>query len=246
MIKRRLPDGNIYYYPNGNEGFNSENIDQYIDEIYNDKNPHYYERYYELKNGMIVVDAGAYTGIFTLKASKAVGHDGKVIALEPFPSSFNVLAYNVKKNDCKNVILLNEGLGGNICTKKLIVGRNYIGASILNDHNPFLKLLLLYAFTLYKLICRKIKLTEVNLTTLDSLMNKYNIKKIDYLKMDIEGYEKEALLGYTKIKKDNILVLETHNNLDLMLYVIKEKGYKLQNTHIIPINGLQSIIHTKF
>lgn len=246
MIKRILPDGNIYYIPKENYGFNSKNIDKYIDEIYNDKNPHYYEKYYEIKKGMTVVDAGAYTGIFTLKASKAVGSEGIVIALEPFSSSFNVLAYNVKKNKCENVILLNEGLGSSICKKKLIVSKNYIGASILNNHNSILKRLLFFAFTLYRLILRKIKLVEVNLTTLDELMSRYNIKKIDFLKMDIEGYETKALFNYTKIEQGNTLVLETHQNLDMMLYLIKKKGYKLNETHIIPINGSCSIIHTRY
>jgi len=166
--------------------------------------------------------------------------------LEPFSASFNVLAYTVKKNKCENVILLNEGLGSSICKKKLIVDKNYIGASILSNHNTILKQLLLNAFILYKLIRRKIKLVEVNLTTLDELMSRYNIKKIDFLKIDIEGYETEVLLGYTKIKKYNILVIETHQNLGRILYLIKEKGYKLNDTHVIPINGSCSIIHTKF
>ena len=78
------------------------------------------------------------------------------------------------------------------------------------------------------------------------MISRCNIIKIDFLKIDIEGYETEALLSYTKIEKDNILVLETHNNLDKMLYLIKEKGYKLNETHINPINGSCSIIHTKF
>lgn len=195
---------------------------------------------------MTVVNAGAYTGIFTLKASKAVGSEGIVIALEPFSSSFNVLAYNVKKNKCENVILLNEGLGSRICKKKLIVSKkNYIGASILNNQDSILKKFLIFAFTLYRMIRRKIKLVEVNLTTLDELINRYDIIKIDFLKMDIEGYETQALLSYTKMEKDNILVIETHKNLDRILYLIKEKGYKLNETHINPINGSHSIIHTK-
>lgn len=246
MIKRILPDGNIYYLPKKYRGFNSKNIDKAIDEIYNDKNPHYYEKYYKIKKGMTVVDAGAYTGIFTLKASKEVGSEGIVIALEPFSPSFNILTYNIKKNKCKNVILINEGLGSCICKKNLIVSKNYVGASILNNQNSILKKSLLFVLILYKLARHKIKIVKVNLTTLNELTNRYSIKKIDFLKMDIEGYETQALLGYTKIKKDSVLIIETHKNLDRVLYLIKEKGCNLNNTHITPINSSHSIVHTKF
>ena len=121
MIKKYLPDGNIYYVPNGLYGFNPENIDKEIDEIYNENNSHHYERYYKIKKGMTVIDAGAYTGIFTLKASKLVGPEGIVIALEPFLISFKILEYNVKKNRCNNVLIFNEGIGRNICKKKMII-----------------------------------------------------------------------------------------------------------------------------
>jgi FkbM family methyltransferase len=246
MIKRILPDGNIYYIPNGYIGFNANNIEKEIDEIYNNKNPHYYEKYYKLKKGMTVVDAGAYTGIFTLKASKAVGPKGRVIAFEPFQPSFNVLTYNIKKNKCDNVILINKGLGENICNKKLIVGKDYIGASILIKHNSIIKRMTYFVFNIYMILSNKKKRVNVELTTLDNIIDTLNIKKIDFLKIDIEGYEIKALLGYTKITKDNILVLETHQNLDKILYLIKEKGYNMDETYIKPINGTSSIIHTKF
>ena len=90
----------------------------------------------------------------------------------------------------------------------------------------------------------KIKLVKVNLTTLDLLINQYNIRKIDFLKIDVEGYEEEAILGYTKMKKGNILIIETHNNLDKMLFLIKQKGYELDTTHVVPITKSNSIIHT--
>lgn len=247
MIKRMLPDGSKYYLPE-NHGFWAENIDEEIDQIYNPEHPHYYEAYYELKEGMTVVDAGAYTGLFTLKASKAVGPDGMVIALEPFPTSFNILALSVKRNRCKNVVLLNEGLGSSNCWKKLIVGDRFISASIKEkrQNQTFHYIILDLLSTLYRLLVSHSRLIKVKLTTLDELMSRFSLKQIHFLKMDIEGYELEALKGYTKTSRNNILSLETHRNLDEVLYLLRKKGYSLNATHIVPINGRNSIVHTRF
>jgi len=251
MIRRILPDGNEYYLPNS--GFhNTVPIDRTIDEIYNSENPHYYEAYYKLEPGMTVVDAGAYAGLLTLKASKVVGPDGLVIALEPFPAAFKVLAYNVKKNRCKNVVLVNAGLWSSTCWKKLIVSKTYISNTVLTSPSSKFGVrghvlsLLAHLQMQHLLLTRRINLVEVKLTTLDKLMESLGVKQIDFLKMDIEGSEKEALKSYTKITKGNILSLETHRNLDTMLYSIRKKGYSLCKTHIVPIDGLHSIIHTRF
>ncbi|MFX0135781.1 MAG: FkbM family methyltransferase [Candidatus Hodarchaeota archaeon] len=245
MIKRILPDGNIYYYPKNHYGFDAEKIDILIDEIYNPNNPHYYEKYYNLEKGMIVVDAGAYTGLFTLKASKIIGPSGLVFALEPFKPSYNILKYNITKNKCTNVVLLNKGLGNKEGWYKLIVRNKYIGASILKYSKNNLKNIFLYLYLFYLSLKNQIIFSNVKLTTIDNMMIKYNLKKIDFLKLDVEGYETEVLKAYNKINKKNILVLETHNNLEKILYILLNKGYKMNNTYIIPINNLYSIVHTK-
>ena len=250
-MSRILPDGNTFYFPD--TGFNAgSSIDNVINEIYDSQNPHHYETYYKLNSGMTVVDAGANAGLFTLKASKLVGPDGLVIALEPFPYTFKVLAYNVKRNNCKNVILVNKGLWSRECKKKLIVRSAYAVNSVLTTSSPNDGVLestidLLNKIKMqYSLLTHKIGLVEVDLTTLDGLMDSLGIKQIDFLKMDIEGSEDEALKGYTKITKENILSLETHQNLNAILYAIQQKGYPPNNTHIVPLNEIFSIIHTRF
>ncbi|MEM3406001.1 MAG: FkbM family methyltransferase [Candidatus Pacearchaeota archaeon] len=61
-----------------------------------------------LKKGDIVIDAGAYIGLFTLYASKKVGKNGLVIAYEPDPENYKNLLENIKLNKCKNVKLIKE------------------------------------------------------------------------------------------------------------------------------------------
>ena len=203
------------------------------------------EAYYKVDEGMSVVDAGAYTGLFTLKSSKVVGRDGVVISLEPFPAAFRVLSYNVKKNKLKNVILLKEGLWSSTCFKKLMIDKSYIGNRILEDSSFPLKNFLASLFRLYHIHMKhNIRLIEVKLTTLDKLLTRFNLEQIDFLKMDIEGSELEALRAYTEIVKGNILVLETHRNLEAVLHQLVEKGYSMQKTYVVPVNSSISIVHT--
>src|SRR5215216_2460824 len=59
------------------------------------------------KNGDIVIDVGAHIGPYTLKASKLVGLNGKVVAIEAAPDNFDILNRNIQLNKLTNVIALN-------------------------------------------------------------------------------------------------------------------------------------------
>jgi FkbM family methyltransferase len=53
------------------------------------------------------VDIGAHFGYFTLLASRLVGSEGKVVAVEAMPSTFALLKENVVRNGLENVQLHN-------------------------------------------------------------------------------------------------------------------------------------------
>ncbi|CAE7322711.1 unnamed protein product [Symbiodinium necroappetens] len=56
-----------------------------------------------LRPGQVVVEVGAHVGALTLALSRLVGPAGRVIALEPFYSSFAALAANTALNSLENV-----------------------------------------------------------------------------------------------------------------------------------------------
>ena len=59
-----------------------------------------------VRRGMCVLDVGANLGYYTLLAARAVGPSGRVIAFEPEPRNFALLARNVAENGFTNVRLV--------------------------------------------------------------------------------------------------------------------------------------------
>src|SRR5260370_28122096 len=64
-----------------------------------------------LRRDMTVVDAGAHHGLYTLLASKRVGWDGRVIAIEPSPRECQRLEIHLRLNRCSNTELVPCALG---------------------------------------------------------------------------------------------------------------------------------------
>lgn len=124
-----------------------------------------------LKSGMTYVDVGANIGTTTLAAADAVGADGKVIAFEPHPRTFRDLAASAA---------LNPALANRI---------SLIGAAV-GDSTGYARMTNLPESDVNHIDEAGI---PVPITTLDEALAA--IHHIDLLKIDVEGYEKNVLLG---------------------------------------------------
>lgn len=63
-----------------------------------------------IHDGFVAIDVGAHHGYYALILSRLVGPSGRVIAFEPTPSNFRILAENVKLNHCGNVEIVNKAV----------------------------------------------------------------------------------------------------------------------------------------
>lgn len=63
-----------------------------------------------VRPGDVVIDGGANVGFFTVLLSKLVGPDGLVIAVEPSGRNFKKLEANLALNGCSNVITVEKAL----------------------------------------------------------------------------------------------------------------------------------------
>ena len=120
--------------------------------------------------GDYIIDAGACMGDATLVFSNAVGSDGKVFAFDPVSEHLDILNYNIINFPIKNVIAVPCGLSNrDVVCEPLII----------NGYNPGFRL----------------NNNQVPLCLIDSFVVNNGISKIDFIKMDIEGSEMDALIG---------------------------------------------------
>jgi FkbM family methyltransferase len=171
-----------------------------------------YERWGGIELKGTIIDCGAHIGTFT-RLCASLPAVSNVIAIEPDPDSFKLLELNTK--DFKGVILIKAAISNN---KK---------AKLKTNIRPELNKL-----------NRSDKPVRVGSTgipvrgiRLSDLIN----KKIDVLKMDIEGLEYEAFENLFISKKINFIeqiTIEYHNankirTLDWLLANLKDFGFRL-------------------
>src|ERR1051325_3193678 len=93
LLKLKMPKYNLQFYcRNNRDDFTTMTMRE--DEII---------RHFNTKQGDIVVDVGAHIGKYTIIASKRVGANGKVIAIEAHPGNYEMLNRNIKLNGLTNV-----------------------------------------------------------------------------------------------------------------------------------------------
>lgn len=148
-----------------------------------------------LKQNMIIYDCGANVGLYTKEFSKIVGEGGKVYAIEPSDINGAKLMNHCKYQE--NVVLLKYAIGSHKCKLWIQQGEDEIGA------NSSIKNL------------KPENGNEIEMTTLEDLFEKFEIPEA--LKIDIEGYELDALLGVDLRKKEfqklTIIGIEVHSKL---------------------------------
>jgi FkbM family methyltransferase len=144
-----------------------------------------------IKEGMHVFDVGANIGYFTTLFSKLTGNNGVVFAFEPTVSYKRILEENIKINKLKNIQVYNFGLSN--LEQELDIN---IDASSATIHQPFENEIL--------------SKETINLKTLDNFVFQSNIKKIDFIKVDIDGHEPFFLEGAIQSiqKFKSILLIE--------------------------------------
>jgi FkbM family methyltransferase len=219
QLRKKTKDWKLLSLPENLEWLKTTYRDSFeirYTEIFDKNYGHYYERYFPLMPKMTVIDAGASHGMWTIHAAKKIGSEGRVIALEPSPFSYDVLQENVELNALDNVITLRKALWKVDGPVHFELGTAYDLGHVRESLSQ--------------------KENESIGVTLDQLMKDYNIKKINFLKIDIEGGEEDVLSNWKDMfGKFDYLVVETHNNLKNVIDSLIDNN--VTHVKIEPIQG---------
>lgn len=137
----------------------------------------YWFQHYQPQPGDLVIDVGAGCGEDTLAFSHAVGESGRVIAIEAHPATFRLLESFCRLNRLRNTTPLWLALMGK-SGKVSMVESDYWERHSIDWENHSSEI-------------------QVPASTLDALCEREGIKDIAFLKMNIEGAERDAIQGMT-------------------------------------------------
>jgi FkbM family methyltransferase len=135
-----------------------------------------------LEAGMVFVDVGANDGYYTLFAARRVGPGGRVVAIEPSSRERAHLERNLARNGIDNVEIVPAALGAAAGHADLHLahgahtGHNTLGSFAHDDVVPD-------------------SLERVTLDTLDAVVARLGLPRVDVVKIDVEGAEAGVIAG---------------------------------------------------
>ncbi|MDE0004450.1 MAG: FkbM family methyltransferase [Rhodospirillaceae bacterium] len=126
-----------------------------------------------LHPSFVFIDVGANCGFFSLRVSSALPqvHSGRVIALEPHPEMRRRLSFNVELNSASDISIQASAVSDRTGSARLLEGVGNLGESRVSDRGSI----------------------DVELRTLLDVVSDEGLKRIDAIKVDVEGHEDRVL-----------------------------------------------------
>jgi FkbM family methyltransferase len=146
-----------------------------------------------IKDGDVCIDVGAAAGLYTVVLSKLVGPSGRVLSIEPLVFAHPGLSRLLGTRSYHNVTNYCFAIGSKSGKSSIsvpigkfgpITGRSFLtnGASGLGSNSEF----------------GRHKDVEVQVDTLDEFCQREHLERLDFIKIDVEGAEKQVFQGALK------------------------------------------------
>lgn len=149
-------------------------------------------KWFRPTKGQVVIDVGAHTGYYALRAASA---GARVIAVEPNPSTFSILRSNVEANKPLDVRLVSSAIGSRAGTILLHISQIAPGISSVSKDWAS------------KFSRTAESAVEVPVMTLDDLVSTHGVGRVDWLLIDVEGSELEVLEGARRTLRSTFVAI---------------------------------------
>ncbi len=185
----------------------------------------------EIRPQDTIADVGAYIGIFTVLLAKKTGPNGKVLAFEPNPKSLALLKENVRINGVSQQVEYYNFAIGKGPGQLLLVNEAATSHIVSSD--------------------KESNCFSVKSSSLDALIGD---RKIDLIKIDVEGYENNVIYGARDLlrKKDapRFIWIECHpylkeagfNSTEIKAQ-LEDAGYAIEVPALPPDKELDGLDH---
>ena len=143
-----------------------------------------YFKYYIPKRGDVVVDLGGFLGAVSFYMAHLVKDSGHVYVFDPNTANNEFIRDLIELNNLKNITLIKKGVYNENSTL------TFYGTGSSGSFN--------------NIYDKDVKF-EFDVVEFDSFVEERKLKKIDFIKSDIESAEIEFLLGAEKTIKDGVI-----------------------------------------
>ncbi|MBD5545746.1 MAG: FkbM family methyltransferase [Lachnospiraceae bacterium] len=138
-----------------------------------------------LHGGEVILDCGAFNGDTARLFRKLTNNNCEVYCFEPVTENYNEMTEWIRRESIENVHAIHVGVGKEKHMDKVYsteekTTKGAVGTNRFNSKSPVV--------------------SEIQVDSLDNMLGE---KKVDYIKMDIEGAEMDALRGGEKIIEKN-------------------------------------------
>jgi FkbM family methyltransferase len=136
--------------------------------------------------GAVVLDGGAHVGLFSRLAARLAGPTGQVLAVEPCRDHRELLRQNTTQPHAAPVTLLPRALTAQDGEITIAVVDTNFGRQAVSDQ---------MAASVLETVVTPVLPQMVRASRVDSLVSEFNLSRLDFIKLDVEGFEAEVLQG---------------------------------------------------
>ena len=127
-----------------------------------------------LSPGDVALDIGCNIGLYSMPMARAVGAEGRVLAIDANPAMISHLRFHAKANGYDQVTAVSTAVGGSEAKVDLLIRRDDV-AIVKVEENPE---------------------GAIQMRPLAQIVSEAGVDRVDALKIDIEGHEDQALVPY--------------------------------------------------